>query len=61
MKDCLTSICMICNQQKQEGIRIVSEFICEACEKEMIETDAQDVRYLFFVRQMKQLYYTNQV
>lgn len=49
--------CIICNQLKPDGIRILSEFICESCEAEMVHTDVQDVRYPYFIHQMKQILY----
>jgi len=50
--------CIICEEQKNEGegIKIVSEFICEACETEMVQTDVMDVKYPFFIHQMKQIF-----
>lgn len=48
--------CIICGQQKKEGIVIVSEFICEACEAEMVQTDVKDEKYNHFVHQMKQIW-----
>ncbi|MGM0884777.1 MAG: sigma factor G inhibitor Gin [Bacillota bacterium] len=50
--------CIICGQQKAEGqgIRIVSEFICETCEAEMVRTDVRDAKYPFFIHQMKQIF-----
>jgi hypothetical protein len=49
--------CIICGQLKPDGIRILSEFICEGCEAEMVQTDVQDVKYPFFIHQMKQILY----
>lgn len=50
--------CIICGQQKaaDEGILIVSEFICESCEAEMVRTDVKDAKYPFFIHQMKQIF-----
>ncbi|MDQ6420780.1 sigma factor G inhibitor Gin [Paenibacillus sp. LHD-117] len=50
--------CIICGTPKAEGegIRIVSGFICESCETEMVQTDVQDAKYPFFIHQMKQLF-----
>ncbi|MFF2484410.1 sigma factor G inhibitor Gin [Paenibacillus sp. NPDC058071] len=50
--------CIICGEQKAEGegIRIVTEFICETCETEMVHTDVQDAKYPFFIHQMKQIF-----
>ncbi|SDE52866.1 Inhibitor of sigma-G Gin [Paenibacillus sp. UNCCL117] len=52
-----TPSCMICGQQKENGIMIISEFICEDCEKEMVRTDVSDSKYPFFIHQMKKILY----
>jgi hypothetical protein len=48
--------CIVCGEPKEEGITIVSEFICTSCESEMVHTKVEDERYPFFVRQMKRLW-----
>ncbi|GGG24411.1 sigma factor G inhibitor Gin [Paenibacillus abyssi] len=48
--------CIICGIEKVEGIHIVSEFICESCENEMIQTDVKDAKYPFFIHQLKQIW-----
>lgn len=47
--------CIICGLDKEEGIVIVSHFICEECEAEMIRTEAEDAKYRFFIGQMKKI------
>lgn len=47
--------CIICGQKKEEGIVIVSHFICEECEAEMIRTEAEDAKYRFFIGRMKKI------
>ena len=49
--------CIICGLEKQEGIVIISEFICDTCEAEMVQTDVKDAKYPFFIHQMKQIWY----
>lgn len=49
--------CIICGQPKEEGILIISEFICDDCEAEMVHTDVRDAKYPFFITQMKQIWY----
>lgn len=49
--------CIICGQSKQEGIFIISEFICQSCEEEMVRTDVRDEKYPFFIHQMRQIWY----
>jgi hypothetical protein len=45
--------CIICNLEKPEGIFILSEFICDDCEAEIVRTDVQDEKYPFFIHQLK--------
>ncbi|MFD2115498.1 sigma factor G inhibitor Gin [Paenibacillus yanchengensis] len=49
--------CMICgfSKSEKEGFYIVSEFVCQSCESEMIKTDVTDEKYPFFIYRMKQL------
>lgn len=49
-------LCIVCGEPKEEGITIVTEFICTSCESEMVHTKVEDERYPFFVRRMKQLW-----
>ncbi|SCW72392.1 Inhibitor of sigma-G Gin [Paenibacillus tianmuensis] len=52
-----TPSCIICGQTKENGILIISEFICEDCENEMVHTEVNDAKYPFFIHQMKQILY----
>jgi hypothetical protein len=47
--------CIICGQEKEEGSVIVSHFICEDCESEMVRTEAEDAKYRFFIGRMKKI------
>jgi hypothetical protein len=53
----VTHNCIICGQTKENGIIIISEFICEDCEHEMVRTDVMDAKYPFFILRMKQILY----
>lgn len=48
--------CIVCEQPKEEGIFIVSEFICTDCESEMVHTDVKDEKYPFFIHQLRQIW-----
>jgi hypothetical protein len=50
-------VCIVCGRTGQEGITVVSEFICELCEAEMVKTDVMDEKYPFFIHQLKRLWY----
>ncbi|WP_106769568.1 sigma factor G inhibitor Gin [Paenibacillus faecalis] len=54
-------VCIICSQVKQEGITIISQFVCEECESEIVNTDAEDAKYHFFIHQLKQIIVPNKV
>ncbi len=49
--------CIICGEQRGEGIQICSEFICVDCEAEILRTDAQDAKYPFFIHRMRRIWY----
>ncbi|MDF2938686.1 MAG: Sigma-G inhibitor, Gin [Paenibacillaceae bacterium] len=50
-------ICIICGSTGKAGIRVISEFICEDCEMEIVRTDVQDAKYPYFIHQLKQIWY----
>ncbi|WP_425456552.1 sigma factor G inhibitor Gin [Cohnella pontilimi] len=48
--------CIVCGQTKEEGITVVTEFICSSCESEIVQTTTKDEKYPFFIRQLRQLW-----
>ncbi|QYR23844.1 sigma factor G inhibitor Gin [Paenibacillus sp. sptzw28] len=56
MEERLGNYCIICGQEKLEGLRIIDEFICESCEVEMVRTEVQDEKYPFFIHQLKRIW-----
>jgi len=48
--------CIICKEDKSDGITIVNAFVCRSCESEMVHTNVEDGRYPFFVQQLKQIW-----
>ncbi|GBF78361.1 hypothetical protein PA598K_06992 [Paenibacillus sp. 598K] len=48
--------CIVCGLEKTEGIHIVTQFICDSCEREMVRTDVKDEKYPFYIHQLKQLW-----
>ncbi|WP_436756513.1 sigma factor G inhibitor Gin, partial [Streptomyces sp. URMC 124] len=50
MEELTERVCIICNQSKTEGITILSQFVCEECESEIVHTSAEDAKYHFFIR-----------
>ncbi|OEF99650.1 inhibitor of sigma-G Gin [Vulcanibacillus modesticaldus] len=54
-----TKICVMCGDEKVEGIIIQSGFICDKCEYEIIHTEVGDEKYPFFIQRMKKLWLKN--
>lgn len=48
--------CIVCEQAREQGMTVVSAFICTDCEREMVRTSTEDEKYPFFVRQLRQLW-----
>jgi hypothetical protein len=49
-------VCIVCGESKEDGITIVTEFICQSCESEIVRTKVEDERYPYLVRQLKPLW-----
>nr|WP_239619025.1 sigma factor G inhibitor Gin [Cohnella mopanensis] len=56
MEDNERKTCIVCGEAREEGITVVTEFICTSCEAEMVNTNAEDDKYSFFVKQLRQLF-----
>jgi hypothetical protein len=55
MEEKQSNPCIVCGQMNEHGIVILSEFLCDQCEAEIVETDVQDLKYPYFVRRLEQL------
>ncbi|WP_274365819.1 sigma factor G inhibitor Gin [Paenibacillus thermotolerans] len=56
-RESTTLTCIICEQDRLEGITICEQFICSECETEIVKTDVRDAKYPFFISQMKRIWY----
>ncbi len=56
MEEIERKTCIVCNESKEEGMTIVTEFIYTSCESEMVQTPTEDERYPFFVQRLKQIW-----
>jgi hypothetical protein len=56
------NICVICECRKPVGIHLYKSFICDGCESDIIHTDTDNPKYLFFLEQLKKTHipYMNQ-
>ncbi|MGF9964745.1 sigma factor G inhibitor Gin [Bacillus rhizoplanae] len=48
-------ICIVCEHKKDSGIHLYRSFICESCEREMIETSTNDPKYMFYLQQLRKI------
>lgn len=53
--------CIICDQEKVEGIEVWGHFICNDCEQEMVKTEVGDQRYRFFIHKLRKLWVKQKV
>ncbi|WP_017185074.1 sigma factor G inhibitor Gin [Alkalibacillus haloalkaliphilus] len=53
MKGQSINCCQICGEWKQDGIHVLSSFICKGCEREIVNTNPDDERYQYFVDRLK--------
>lgn len=51
----VAAVCLVCGGLKALGIRVLSRFICEDCEEEIVRTDVGDEKYAYFVGRMRLL------
>ncbi|WP_017729539.1 sigma factor G inhibitor Gin [Halalkalibacterium ligniniphilum] len=49
------NICLVCEQQKPSGMQLGTSFICETCEREIVQTEIDDAAYLFYVKKLRNL------
>ncbi|MBO8172649.1 MAG: sigma factor G inhibitor Gin [Bacillaceae bacterium] len=49
-------MCIVCEKEQEDGLEIWGEFICRSCENEMVNTNVEDKKYPFFIRQMRQIW-----
>jgi len=59
MEDNIPHTCIVCGLDKEAGITIVTEFICDTCEAEMVRTDVRDEKYPFFIHQLRRIWIHN--
>lgn len=51
IKEC----CGVCEMEKELGIHIYHMFICESCEREIVQTEPEQTGYGLFVQKLKEI------
>ncbi|OZI12144.1 hypothetical protein CEW92_08240 [Bacillaceae bacterium SAS-127] len=54
-KKMVDHICMVCEQNKQEGIYIYQAFICKECERKVLQTEPEEEAYAHFVKKLRKI------
>lgn len=47
--------CVICENLKTKGIHLYTAFICTECESDLIQTETHDIKYKFYLKQLKKI------
>lgn len=47
--------CVVCEEVKNRGIYVYMAFICESCERELVQTDIKDEKYKYFLKQLRSI------
>ena len=47
--------CIICEQTRDRGIHLYTKFICTDCERDMIQTETNDPKYLYYLSKLKKV------
>ena len=47
--------CVICENLKPKGIHRYTSFICTECENDLIQTETNDPKYKYFLKQLKKI------
>ena len=49
------SKCIICEEEKENGIHVIQAFICDECEKKIVNTETDAPVYNTFVEKLKSI------
>lgn len=47
--------CIICDNIKVEGIHLYESFICQECEKNIINTNTSDPKYQYYLKKLRNI------
>ncbi|MBU8908402.1 sigma factor G inhibitor Gin [Desertibacillus haloalkaliphilus] len=47
--------CVVCDENKQQGIHLFDSFICEDCEREIVLTDTKDKLYKYYLEKLRKI------
>lgn len=48
-------VCIVCETERKEGIYVYNNLICYECEKDMVNTETSDPKYIYYLKQLRKL------
>ncbi|WP_411501064.1 sigma factor G inhibitor Gin [Bacillus thuringiensis] len=48
-------VCIVCETERKEGIYVYNNLICYECEKDMVNTETYDPKYIYYLKQLRKL------
>ncbi|QWG61562.1 sigma factor G inhibitor Gin [Bacillus mycoides] len=50
-----SEICIICETKRGEGIYVYNNLICYECERNLVNTETTDPKYIHYLKQLRKL------
>ncbi|MGQ7055587.1 sigma factor G inhibitor Gin, partial [Bacillus cereus group sp. BceL245] len=50
-----SEVCIVCETKRKEGIYVYNNLICHECEKDMVNTETDDPKYIYYLKQLRKL------
>lgn len=47
--------CIVCENKKDDGIYVHMSFICDSCERDIVGTDTNDPKYIYYLQQLRKI------
>ncbi|MFB4165078.1 sigma factor G inhibitor Gin [Alteribacillus sp. JSM 102045] len=47
--------CILCEQEKKEGIHILEAFLCKECEREVVRMEPEDPAYADKIKKLRKI------
>lgn len=51
--------CIVCEHINTRGITLCGQFICETCEREIVQTEVEAPKYPLFVKRLRRIWIKN--
>ncbi|MED1609705.1 sigma factor G inhibitor Gin [Bacillus paranthracis] len=48
-------VCIVCETERKEGIYVYNNLICYECEKDMVNTETNNPKYIYYLKQLRKL------